>query len=149
TGAVALCTGETDFLVRRDCNVGKGLHPPRKPKSAIGGYTCGELQKLEQGICPSRDPKLGQGKKQPTQQHARRPRRPGRRRGGARGKCRGGGRAVPAAEPIGEGGFGVVYRAEQTQPVRRQVALKVLKPGMDTRQVTVYWQWQRAEGEYR
>src|SRR5262249_51730304 len=36
-------------------------------------------------------------------------------------------------EQIGEGGFGVVYMAEQTQPVRRKVALKVLKPGMDTR----------------
>src|SRR5262245_30570646 len=38
-------------------------------------------------------------------------------------------------EPIGEGGFGVVFLAEQQQPVRRQVALKVIKPGMDTRQV--------------
>src|SRR6516164_5346860 len=38
-------------------------------------------------------------------------------------------------EQIGEGGFGVVFMAEQTQPVRRRVALKVLKPGMDTRQV--------------
>src|SRR5207237_10107141 len=37
-------------------------------------------------------------------------------------------------EQIGEGGFGVVYMAEQTQPVRRKVALKILKPGMDTRQ---------------
>src|SRR5262245_29370649 len=36
-------------------------------------------------------------------------------------------------EPIGEGGFGVVFLAEQTEPVRRKVALKVLKPGMDTR----------------
>jgi eukaryotic-like serine/threonine-protein kinase len=36
---------------------------------------------------------------------------------------------------LGEGGFGVVYLAEQLQPVRRKVALKVLKPGMDTRQV--------------
>src|SRR5262245_50514828 len=34
-------------------------------------------------------------------------------------------------EPIGEGGFGVVFLAEQQQPVRRKVALKVLKPGMD------------------
>src|SRR5262249_7654760 len=33
-------------------------------------------------------------------------------------------------EQIGEGGFGVVYMAEQQQPVRRKVALKVLKPGM-------------------
>jgi eukaryotic-like serine/threonine-protein kinase len=37
-------------------------------------------------------------------------------------------------EQIGEGGFGVVFMAEQQQPVRRKVALKVLKPGMDTRQ---------------
>lgn len=36
---------------------------------------------------------------------------------------------------LGEGGFGIVYRAEQKQPVRRQVALKVIKPGMDSKQV--------------
>src|SRR6516162_1034147 len=35
-------------------------------------------------------------------------------------------------EQIGEGGFGVVFMAEQQQPIRRKVALKVLKPGMDT-----------------
>src|SRR5262245_49670534 len=33
---------------------------------------------------------------------------------------------------IGEGGFGVVFMAEQHRPVRRRVALKVVKPGMDT-----------------
>src|SRR5215472_3683515 len=38
-------------------------------------------------------------------------------------------------EQIGEGGFGVVFLAEQQQPICRRVALKVLKPGMDTRQV--------------
>src|SRR5262249_43339702 len=38
-------------------------------------------------------------------------------------------------EQIGEGGFGVVFLAEQKEPVRRKVALKILKPGMDTRQV--------------
>jgi serine/threonine protein kinase len=38
-------------------------------------------------------------------------------------------------ERIGEGGFGVVYMAEQQEPVRRKVALKVIKPGMDTRRV--------------
>jgi len=38
-------------------------------------------------------------------------------------------------ERIGEGGFGVVFMAEQQSPVRRKVALKVIKPGIDTRQV--------------
>jgi serine/threonine protein kinase len=47
-------------------------------------------------------------------------------------------------EPIGEGGMGVVYRAEQTAPVRRTVALKVIKPGMDTKQVIARFEaeWQ-------
>src|ERR1044071_1745642 len=35
-------------------------------------------------------------------------------------------------QQIGEGGWGVVFLAEQQEPVRRRVALKVVKPGMDT-----------------
>jgi WD40 repeat protein/serine/threonine protein kinase len=46
-------------------------------------------------------------------------------------------------EQIGEGGFGVVFMAEQQQPVRRKVALKVLKPGMDTRQVIARFEAER------
>ena len=46
-------------------------------------------------------------------------------------------------ERIGEGGFGVVYMAEQLQPVRRQVALKVIKLGMDTRQVIARFEAER------
>ncbi len=38
-------------------------------------------------------------------------------------------------EKVGEGGFGVVYVAEQREPVKRRVALKIIKLGMDTRQV--------------
>src|SRR5262245_10552933 len=38
-------------------------------------------------------------------------------------------------EQIGEGGFGLVFVAEQLEPVRRKVALKVIKPGMDSKQV--------------
>src|SRR5438552_7577870 len=38
-------------------------------------------------------------------------------------------------EQVGEGGFGVVYVAEQREPVKRRVALKIVKLGMDTRQV--------------
>jgi WD40 repeat protein/serine/threonine protein kinase len=46
-------------------------------------------------------------------------------------------------QQIGEGGFGVVFMAEQTQPVRRKVALKILKPGMDTRQVVARFEAER------
>lgn len=38
-------------------------------------------------------------------------------------------------EPIGDGGFGTVWRARQDEPMRREVALKLIKPGMDSRAV--------------
>src|SRR4051794_15542963 len=44
---------------------------------------------------------------------------------------------------IGEGGFGRVYLAEQRHPVARQVALKIIKPGMDTRQVVARFRAER------
>ena len=46
-------------------------------------------------------------------------------------------------EQIGEGGFGIVFMAEQQQPVRRMVALKIIKPGMDTRQVIARFEAER------
>jgi serine/threonine protein kinase/tetratricopeptide (TPR) repeat protein len=46
-------------------------------------------------------------------------------------------------EQIGEGGMGLVFVAEQQQPVRRKVALKVIKPGMDTRQVIARFEAER------
>jgi serine/threonine protein kinase/tetratricopeptide (TPR) repeat protein len=46
-------------------------------------------------------------------------------------------------EQIGEGGFGIVFMAEQQQPIRRKVALKILKPGMDTRQVIARFEAER------
>ena len=46
-------------------------------------------------------------------------------------------------EQIGEGGCGVVYVAEQTEPVRRRVALKVIKLGMDTKQVVARFEGER------
>ncbi|HEV8071942.1 MAG TPA: serine/threonine-protein kinase [Planctomycetaceae bacterium] len=46
-------------------------------------------------------------------------------------------------QQIGEGGFGVVYMAEQEQPVRRVVALKIIKPGMDTAQVIARFESER------
>ena len=46
-------------------------------------------------------------------------------------------------QQIGEGGMGVVYMAEQTQPVQRRVALKIIKPGMDSRQVVARFEAER------
>ncbi len=46
-------------------------------------------------------------------------------------------------EMIGEGGFGVVYMAEQEEPVRRRVALKIIKLGMDTKQVIARFEAER------
>src|ERR1051326_3820289 len=46
-------------------------------------------------------------------------------------------------EQIGEGGMGAVYMAEQVHPVRRKVALKIIKPGMDTRQVIARFEAER------
>ena len=46
-------------------------------------------------------------------------------------------------EQVGEGGFGVVFMAEQTHPVKRRVALKIIKPGMDTRQVIARFEAER------
>ena len=46
-------------------------------------------------------------------------------------------------ERIGEGGFGVVYMAEQVEPIRRQVAVKVIKAGMDTKQVVARFEAER------
>jgi serine/threonine protein kinase len=44
---------------------------------------------------------------------------------------------------IGEGGFGTVYLAEQSEPVKRQVALKVIKPGMDSKEIIARFEAER------
>jgi serine/threonine protein kinase/Tfp pilus assembly protein PilF len=46
-------------------------------------------------------------------------------------------------EQIGEGGMGVVFKAEQTNPVQRTVALKVIRPGMDSQQVIARFEAER------
>ena len=46
-------------------------------------------------------------------------------------------------QKIGEGGMGTVYMAEQTEPIKRKVALKVIKPGMDSRQVVARFEAER------
>lgn len=56
-----------------------------------------------------------------------------------------GGRIGPykLLQQLGEGGMGVVFMAEQTEPVERRVALKVVKPGMDTREVIARFEAER------
>ena len=51
--------------------------------------------------------------------------------------------ATSCSQKIGEGGCGVVYVAEQEEPVRRRVALKVIKLGMDTKQVVARFEAER------
>ncbi|MBX9583218.1 MAG: tetratricopeptide repeat protein [Gemmataceae bacterium] len=46
-------------------------------------------------------------------------------------------------EPVGEGGMGAVWRAKQTEPVKRFVAVKLIKPGMDSRQVLARFEAER------
>jgi hypothetical protein len=46
-------------------------------------------------------------------------------------------------QQIGEGGMGTVFMAEQTQPVHRKVALKIVKPGMSSRQVIARFEAER------
>src|SRR3954467_10904545 len=46
-------------------------------------------------------------------------------------------------EQIGEGGMGLVFMAEQTHPLRRRVALKIIKPGMDTQSVIARFEAER------
>jgi serine/threonine protein kinase len=46
-------------------------------------------------------------------------------------------------QPIGEGGMGTVFMAEQTRPVQRKVALKLIKPGMDSAQISARFEAER------
>ena len=44
---------------------------------------------------------------------------------------------------IGEGGMGIVYLADQEQPIKRQVALKIIKPGMDSKRIIARFEAER------
>jgi serine/threonine protein kinase/Tfp pilus assembly protein PilF len=52
-------------------------------------------------------------------------------------------RGYQVLQMLGEGGMGIVYEAEQEKPVRRRVALKVIRPGMDTGQVVARFEAER------
>ncbi len=67
---------------------------------------------------------------------------PGRGMAGLKARGRGSGQ-YRLCEAIGEGAFGTVWRAEQERPLRWEVAIKILKPGMDTLQVTARFEQER------
>jgi len=45
--------------------------------------------------------------------------------------------------PLGEGGFGAVWQAEQTEPIHRELALKLIKPGLDSREIVARFEAER------
>ncbi|HLN28119.1 MAG TPA: tetratricopeptide repeat protein [Gemmataceae bacterium] len=51
--------------------------------------------------------------------------------------------SLKLVKEIGEGGFGIVFLAEQEHPIRRQVAVKILKPGMESRQIVARFEAER------
>src|SRR5205814_3773455 len=73
---------------------------------------------LVQNVIPSSDPPIGEGP------------------GNVIGRYK-------LLQQIGEGGFGTVFMAEQQEPVRRMVALKIIKAGMDTREVVARFEAER------
>jgi serine/threonine protein kinase len=98
---------------------------------------CGEtLADAPEGLCPSCLLKAGLASQTPADPNATadmpRAAAPDTRHGEALGSMIG---HYKLLQRIGEGGFGSVYMAEQETPVRRWVALKIIKLGMDTRQV--------------
>ena len=91
---------------------------------------------LPEGSCPNCLLKLGLGAIPPATTNSGVAPAPGEQAGHRIGRYQ-------LVEPIGEGGFGTVWLAEQLEPVRRPVALKIIKLGMDTREVVARFEAER------
>ncbi len=91
---------------------------------------------LPEGSCPNCLLKLGLGGIPPATTNSGVAPAPGEQAGHRIGRYQ-------LVEPIGEGGFGTVWLAEQLEPVRRPVALKIIKLGMDTREVVARFEAER------
>jgi len=91
---------------------------------------------LPEGTCPNCLLKLGLGTAPTASVHTAAASSLGEQSGSVIGRYK-------LVETIGEGGFGTVWLAEQTEPVRRQVALKIIKLGMDTQEVVARFEAER------
>jgi tetratricopeptide (TPR) repeat protein len=134
-----------DRLAKAEAIFHDALELPPEQRETFVQKTCGEDADLRHevaallqaaGIADRWLHEPGQGERLPGRSHAeagpREPEGPGTRIG-----------RYKLLEQIGEGGFGVVYMAEQQEPVRRRVALKIIKVGMDTRSVVARFEAER------
>jgi serine/threonine protein kinase len=111
-----------EILLRAHDNPGSFLRVPEPGAEVTLGTHCGPA-----AFTPSIDGLEGNGPCDPRIVEA-----PGSRIG-----------PYKLLQQIGEGGMGIVFMAEQTEPVQRRVALKVIKPGMDSRQVIARFEAER------
>src|SRR5438552_962430 len=119
--ALELPSAERDEFLRQECGSDEALH------AEVTGYVhryerAGDFLRDEEAIPPSVEAEFARLK----------PEEAGEKIG-----------PYKLLQQIGEGGFGVVWMAEQEQPVRRRVALKIIKLGMDTREVVARFEQER------
>ncbi len=119
----------------------KAVQLPVNERAAFLGRACGDDQALRRRIeaLLQDHEQIGDFLEEPAQKHALAARpeaafgeKPGDRIG-----------RYKLLQQIGEGGCGVVFMAEQEEPVRRRVALKIIKPGMDTKSVVARFEAER------
>ncbi len=115
--ALSLPRQERAAFVARECGADTGLHD-RIVRLLQAGEHSQFLSAPEQAQAPAAPPQLGEGI------------------GSTIGP-------YELVRELGEGGFGVVFLAEQVQPVARRVALKLLKAGMDSRQIVARFEQER------
>ncbi len=133
TGAFALSGSERDAYVAAACGADQEL------LAAVWRLLAAGASAEEKGFLNALETMESRPSSQGESAGERRGEQPGERLGERLGE----GGKYKLLELIGEGGFGSVYHAEQQVPVRRRVALKIIKLGMDTKQVIARFEAER------